>query len=130
VSPLCIQAVTIVVDEANIAFGRTTDKSDIDETKTALEYFTSFTKQRRKARSSMRLRSLFFMARIYSCVHGLPSPQGNVILVSSEHAFPFGLAREPIGFNLDNFTDILYGAYGWKYIHVVGTRRSDTCFLG
>jgi hypothetical protein len=46
--------VTIVVDEANIAFnvGPTTDKSDIDETKTALEYFTSFTKQRRKARST------------------------------------------------------------------------------
>lgn len=31
-------------------------------------------------------------------------------MVSSEHAFPFGLTREEIGFNLDNLSDILYGA--------------------
>jgi hypothetical protein len=46
-----------------------------------------------------------------------PASQGNVILVSSEHAFPFGLTRKEIGFNLDNFSDLLYGVYS----------RNETC---
>jgi hypothetical protein len=33
-----------------------------------------------------------------------------VILASSEHAFPFHLTNEEIGFNLDDFTAFLYGA--------------------
>lgn len=75
--------VTIVVDEANIAFNvePETEPAVIRETKAALQYFTTFTKQRR---------------------------QGNVILVSSEHAFPFGLTRKEIGFNLNNFSGFLY----------------------
>jgi hypothetical protein len=35
----------------------------------------------------------------------------NVILVSSDHAFPFGLTRKDIGFNLNNFICFLYGVY-------------------
>ena len=47
-----------------------------------------------------------------------------MILVSSEHAFPFGLTRELIGFNLDNFSDFLYGGYVWKcYIHMLWERQ-------
>jgi hypothetical protein len=75
---------------------------------------------------------LFTMARrqtmLYSSCHGLP-PQGNVILVSSDHAFPFGLTREPIGFNLDNFTGFLFGGYVWISIGTCCGRESQACAL-
>jgi hypothetical protein len=105
-------AVTIVVDEANIAFNVDpgADKGDIDETRSALQYFTRFTKQRNEVRG-MRLNVLGhdFTPFIYT-VNNVRR-QGNVILVSSEHAFPFGLTRQPIGFKLENFSEFLYGAY-------------------
>jgi hypothetical protein len=72
-----VSAVTIVVDEANIAFsvGPTTKDSDVDETKTALEYFTSSTKQQLKVRS-MRFKALSSMARIHLCCRGLAACTG------------------------------------------------------
>lgn len=74
---------TIVIDEANLAFtidGRT-DKDDIKKIKSTLALFTQLTKQEKKL---------------------------NVVLVSSEHSFPFRLANPSLSFNIINITKFIF----------------------
>jgi hypothetical protein len=48
--------------------------------------------------------------------HQSHAPQGNVILVSSEHGLTFDLTKKEIGFDLDSLSRCLYGAYSLTWI--------------
>eukprot|EP01036_Dinobryon_divergens_P030612 gene30612-39882_t len=80
---LVFKGITLIVDEANIALTITgsTTPAEIKATKDALAVFTRLTKQLNKL---------------------------NVILVSSEHTFPFRLRNNKVSFRIEDFTNFIY----------------------
>ena len=102
--------ITLIIDEANIALTikEHTTPAEIKATREALAVFTKLTKEQRQAShfSNAIFCTVFFKNFIY--FFRVVRFQLNVILVSSEHAFPFKLLDQKLDFSIDNFNSFIF----------------------
>jgi len=100
------ECITLVLDEANLPLTISNDTpiSDIMQVGATLSLFTTLTKQQKKVNYQILLliSSPVIIALQYYLLYI------NVILVSSEHVFPFRLADPKLGFNLEDITEFLF----------------------
>jgi hypothetical protein len=102
-----LRPITVIIDEANIAFkvNELTTNDEIENTRDVLQLLTALTKQDRQVRGLV-----YFLLISVLDAHYFPSLKINVILCSSEHAFPFRLKNPLLDFNIGDFSSFVVAA--------------------